>query len=107
METFLIPLLNIPQDFFITLANRELRIVSKWNPSNEGGWVVDIHDGETDEAIIMNIPMVTGADLLEQYEYLGLNGQLIVFTDGDETAVPTLDNLGSESNLYFKTEVEA
>lgn len=105
METFLIPLLNIPQDFTITLADRELRMVTKWNPANEGGWVIDIYDGETNESIIANIPMVTGADLLAQYEYLGLNGKFIVYTDGDESAVPTLENLGIESNLYFKTEV--
>lgn len=105
METFLIPLLNIPQDFFITLSNRELRLVSKWNPSYEGGWTLDIYDGDTDESIIANIPMVTGADLLAQYEYLNLNGRLIVFTDGNETATPTLDNLGVESNLYYQTEV--
>lgn len=105
METFLIPLLNVPQDFFITLANRELRIVTKWNPSDNGGWTLDIFDGETDASIVANIPMVTGADLLAQYEYLGLNGRLVVFTDGDETSVPTLQNLGTESNLYFQTEV--
>lgn len=105
METFKIPLLNVPQDFDITLANRDLRIVSKWNSANEGGWVLDIYDGNTGDSIIANIPMVTGADLLEQYEYLGLNGRLVVFTDGDELAVPTLENLGVESNLYFQTEV--
>lgn len=105
METFLIPLLNVPQDFNITLANRELRIVSKWNPSTEAGWVLDIYDGVSDAAIVMNVPMVTGADLLEQYEYLGLNGKLVVYTDGAETAVPTLENLGVESNVYFQTEV--
>lgn len=105
METFLIPLLNVPQDFFITLADRELRLVSKYNPMLEGGWVLDIYDGDTDAPIVMNIPMVTGADLLAQYEYLNLKGQLIVFTDGDELAVPTLENLGVESNLYFKNEV--
>lgn len=105
METFLIPLLNVPQDFTITLANRELRIVSKWNDSVEAGWVIDIYDDITEEALVVCVPMVTGADLLEQYEYLNLNGKLIVFTDGDESAVPTLLNLGTESNLYFKTEV--
>lgn len=105
MQTFLIPLTNIPQDFNITLANRELRLVTKWNDSLEAGWALDIYDGVTDTPLVMNIPMITGTDLLEQFEYLKLNGKLIVFTDGDEKAVPTLDNLGVESNLYFQTEV--
>lgn len=106
METFLIPLLNVPQDFTIAMGGRELRIVSKYNAALEGGWVLDIYDSETNEPIVMNVPMVTGADLLAQYEYLGLNGEMYVYTDGDETAVPTLENLGIESNLYFRTEVE-
>jgi len=106
VQTFLIPLLNVPQDFNITLADRNLRLVSKWNDADEAGWVLDVYDGETNAALIMNVPMITGADLLEQYEYVGLNGKLIVFTDGDELAVPTLENLGTESNLYFQTEIE-
>lgn len=105
METFLVPLRNVPEDFGITLSGRELRLVNKWNDSPEGGWLLDIFDATTSAPIICGLPMVTGADLLEQYEYLGLNGKLIVFTDGDETATPTLNNLGVESNLYYKTEV--
>ena len=105
METFLIPFQNVPQDFNITLANKEYRIVNKFNSAPEGGWVIDIYDGETDEPLVMNIPMVTGCDLLEQYEYLGIQGKLIVYTDGDELAVPSESNLGVESNVYFKTEV--
>jgi len=103
LNTFKIPLLNVPQDFTITLSNRELRMVSKWNDEGQI-WVIDIYDGVTEESIVANIPMITGADLLEQYEYLGLNGRLVVFTDGDELAVPTLENLGVESNLYFQNE---
>lgn len=107
MDTFIIPFSNVPQDFSITLANKELRMVTKWNASDEGGWLLDIFDGITDASIISCVPLVTGADLLEQYEYLGLGGRLIVYTDGDELATPTLENLGVESNVYFQTEVEA
>ncbi len=55
----------------------------------------------------MNIPLVTGTDLLGQYEYVGLNGQLFVYTDGNADNVPTLDNLGIESNLFYLTDVAA
>jgi hypothetical protein len=48
--------------------------------------------------------LITGADCLSGLEYLGITGQLVVFTDGDELAVPTLENLGVESNLYFLTD---
>lgn len=104
MDIFLLPLLNVPQEFFITMSERELRIVNKWNDSLEGGWVLDIYDDNTNLPIIMNIPLITGANLLEQYEYLNLVGALYVFTDGDETAVPTLANLGIESNVYYVVE---
>lgn len=107
METFIIPFSNVPQDFTIILANRELRLVTKWNASEEGGWLLDIFDGITDESIIAGIPLVTGADLFGQYEYLNLGGRLVVYTDGDELATPTLENLGVESNVYFQTGVEA
>lgn len=105
METFIIPLLNVPQTFDITLANRDLTLTSKWNDQPEGGWIIDIFDTQTNTPIICGIPMTCGNDLLAQYEYLGLNGRLIVYTDGDQTAVPTLENLGIESNLYFQSVV--
>jgi len=38
-------------------------------------------------------------------EYLGFNGELVVFTDGDELMPPTLLNLGVESNVYFQTDL--
>jgi hypothetical protein len=61
----------------------------------------------TNLPIVACVPFITGADLLDGLEYLGIPGQLIVYTDGDDTAVPTLNNLGTESNLYFLTDVEA
>jgi len=65
--------------------------------------VVDVYDNTTDAPIAMNIPLITGADLLSGLEYLGINGKLYVFTDGDDAAVPTLTNLGVESNVFFQT----
>ncbi len=36
-------------------------------------------------------PVVTGADLLEQYRHLGFTGALFVVTDRDTGDVPTFD----------------
>lgn len=107
MEIFLLPLTNIPQEFNINLNGRELIVICKWNDMPDGGWVVDLLDFITNESIIAGIPLVSGADLLDQYEYLELGGGLVVFTDGDQNAVPTLENLGIESNVYYITEGEA
>ena len=102
---FQIPLQNIPQSFEILLANVTYIMTVKWNDSSDAGWVIDLSDSITNAPIAANIPLITGADLLSGLEYLGIGGNLIVYTDGDDTAVPTLANLGVESNLYFITDV--
>lgn len=100
---YTVPLTSVPQDFNIVLAGVQFRIVCKWNEFS--GWIIDLYDGVSQAPIIMNIPLVVGCDLLEQYQYTGIQGSLIVYTDGDQYAVPTLDNLGGESNLYYLVDV--
>lgn len=102
--TLIIPLLNIPQTFDIALAGKNYTMTCKWNSAPDSGWVLDISDTDTNLPIVANIALITGSDCLAGLEYLGINGSLIVYTDGDETAVPTLTNLGVESNLYFVTD---
>lgn len=107
MTTFLIPLENVPQVFEIALGGKNYLMTSKFNSADEGGWVLDLQDAVTNEYLACNIPLITGADLLEGLEYLGIAGPLVVFTDGDDLAVPTLENLGVESNLYLLSDVAA
>ncbi|MDH4163331.1 MAG: hypothetical protein OEW15_11680 [Nitrospirota bacterium] len=102
MTSFLIPLVNIPQQFTIDLAGVTYTLVNKWNDISQG-WILDILDG-SQNPIVCGIPFVTGTDLLAGLEYLGINGELIVYTNGDQWAVPTLNNLGVDSNLYFQTD---
>lgn len=104
MTSFLIPLTNVPQSFEIALGGVNYTLTCKWNDSPEAGWVLDIAATDSGETLACNIPLITGADCLSGLEYLGITGELIVFTDGEDTAVPTLENLGVESNLYFVTE---
>lgn len=104
MTTFIIPLINVPQSFDIALAGVNYIMTCRWNSADDAGWVIDLSDADTNTPIVVNVPLITGADCLEGLEYLGINGSLIVFTDGNELAVPTLENLGVESNLYFLTD---
>ena len=104
ISTYLIPLSGIPETFVINLAGVEYTMTVKWNDSDFAGWVIDIADS-AQNPIVAGITMVTGTDLLAQYAYLGIQGSLIVYTDGDASAVPTLDNLGTNCNLYFQTSV--
>jgi len=63
-------------------------------------WVLDIADVSSDP-IVQGIPLVTGCDLLAQYAYLGIPGQLVVQTDGSPDTMPTYANLGTNSHLYY------
>jgi hypothetical protein len=101
--TFTIPVVNSPQSFSIALAGVTYNITCKWNDAPGAGWVLDLAD-VNNNPLAGNIPLITGEDCLAGLEYLGVGGQLIVYTNGDDFAVPTLDNLGVESNLYFLTE---
>lgn len=104
MATFKLPLQNIPQTFEITLGAINYILACKWNDADEAGWVLDFADAVTNLPIVANVPLITGADVLENLDYLGFTGSLFVFTDGNDLAVPTLLNLGVESNLYFVTQ---
>lgn len=102
-EVFRIPLTNVPQRFAIDLNGRSFIFVCKYNPEMPN-WVLDIIDGDTEEPLIACLPMITGANLLAQHAYVGIDGAFVVYTDGNEFAIPTLDNLGNEANLYFVIE---
>jgi len=69
--------------------------------SQDAGWTLDISDA-FDGPLIMGVPMITGADLLAQYAYIGIPGKLWIGTDGDPAAPPTFDDLGTTSNLYYE-----
>jgi hypothetical protein len=88
-----------PQQLTVSLNGVQYKLTVRYN-SPSGVWILDIADG-TGNAIMQGIPMVTGADPLEQHAYLGIGGQLICQTDNDITAVPTFANLGQTSHLYF------
>lgn len=102
MATFEIPLSPTPQTFKVSLSQVEYTMTLLYRDAPMGGWVLDIATA-TGSPIISGIPMVTGADLLAQYSYLGISGSLSVFTDHDLNAVPTFENLGVSSHLVFST----
>jgi hypothetical protein len=94
-----VPLTPNPQTIAISLAGTTYKLTFKWNP-RANYWVMDI---ATANGVPINsgIPLITGADLLAQYEYLGITGEMLVQTDHDTDAVPTFENLGIHGHLYF------
>lgn len=99
-----IPLIAQNQTLTTTLAGVTYQLAVTWRdaPANNGGWVLDISD-ENANPLVQGIAMVTGADLMAQHPEVGFPGQLWVQSDFDPGAVPTFDNLGSGSHLYFVT----
>lgn len=93
------------QRFQVQLGQQTYTLRVVWNTVSSC-WVMDIADAE-DVPIVQGIPLITGADLLEQYGYLGIPGRLIVQTDNDPNAVPTFLNLGEAGHLYYLVEDDA
>ena len=85
----------------ISLGDATYNLRFFYADTDEGGWMMDMSD-DSGNAIVCGIPLVTGADLLEQYEYLGIGGALYVRTDGDPGAVPAFGNLGTTAHLYWE-----
>ena len=97
---YVVPVTAGPQTFRISLANVSYQLTLQYRDTDQGGWFLDIADGEGN-ALINSLPLVTGLDLLAQYRYLGIAGSLVVLSGGNALNDPTYGNLGTGSQLYF------
>lgn len=97
-----VPLSSKAQDFAIALNGVTYKLAFSWNRALSN-WVMDISN-EDGSKLLTGVPLVTGINLLAQYQYMQFGGALIVQTDYDPTATPTYANLGTDSHLYFVTE---
>lgn len=97
-----IPLTPEPQTFQIALVNVTYTMTVVWNTAN-ASWMIGIADA-SGNPILQGIPMVTGADLLQQYAYLGFGFALVCQTDNSPTTVPTFADLGTTGHLYALTQ---
>lgn len=99
MTPYEIPLSATPQQFNITLGDTNYQLRVHWCAPAQI-WVLDIASN-AGILLVGGIPLVTGADLLAQYRYLGIDGQLVAQTDFDLTAPPDFTNLGTLGHLFF------
>jgi len=98
-NAYVIPLIPANQEFDISLAGVSYHLKIKWNKFTNS-WVLDIQDSQQND-ILVGVPMVTGCDLLEQYEYLGIGGAMVVQSTNNPDLVPDYNTLGSTGNLFF------
>jgi hypothetical protein len=87
------------QQFSVSLGGTAYQFKLRWCAPADC-WIANISD-QDGVAILCGVPLITGAGLLEQFRYLGIPGELLVQTDTDADAVPTFDNLGLTSHLFF------
>lgn len=95
-----IPLTPVSQTFQVTLANTTYAMAVTWR--DPYGWFLDIATPQGVK-LVSGLPLVAGIDLLEPYPFLGFGGSLVVLSDGDLTADPTLTSLGVTTHLCFVT----
>lgn len=95
-----IPLTADNQQFSIILAGTTWRISITWRDLY---WIMDLQN-DREEPVISGIPLVTGADLLAQYAYMGLGFKLVVVCDDSTQVYPTKTDLGGRSHLLVSTE---
>ncbi|SPA44833.1 phage baseplate plug family protein [Cupriavidus taiwanensis] len=100
---FEIPLSPLPQRFAITLGGVDYRLTVQYRKAGGAGWVLDIADANN-APLVSGIPLVTGTDLLAQYKHLGFAGRLWVQGSADPDDVPTYEDLGIGSHLYWVTD---
>jgi hypothetical protein len=91
-----------PQTVQVTLAGVVYTLQLYWNVFTDC-WVIDIGD-RSGNPLIRGIPLITGANLLAQFSYIGIPGQLLVISDQKPPdAVPGFTDLSVTGHLYYVT----
>jgi hypothetical protein len=97
------------QTFVVFLADAfyNFRLMYNQTLDENASWLLDIADANN-VPLVQGLPLVTGEDLLVQLKYLAIHVVLYCFTDGSAPlTIPTFDNLGISSHLYFDPLVSA
>ncbi len=98
-----IPVQPFPVRFQIVLDGVTFIMQTYYRDAPEAGWMMDIEGAASGDVFARGIPLITGADLLEQYKYL-FSGQLWVVSEGADDSVPTYDSLGVKHRLLYGIE---
>jgi hypothetical protein len=97
-----IPLKPSPQSLAVVFPSGVpyiLRLIYQFN--QDDCWILDIQDAQGNP-ILSGVPLITGADLLAQYAYLGFGCKLFCSTDGERGEPPHWWNLGITAHLWLE-----
>ncbi|TXE22173.1 phage baseplate plug family protein [Serratia ureilytica] len=95
-----IPLTADNQKFAITIMDTLYNLRLLWRGNC---WVLDLYNS-SGAPLVQSVPLISGTDLLEQYQHLQLGFALAVACDTPHQEYPTQDDLGKTSHLYLVTE---
>lgn len=95
-----IPLGPSPRRFTIVLSGVLYQLTFTYRNISNGGWIMDLAQSDG-TPMVSGVPLVTGANLLEQYPHFGILGALIVVGDVDPDVPPVYENLGLTVRLYY------
>jgi hypothetical protein len=104
---FQIPLSAKPLKETISLNGVNYGLALRWN-NISNNWILDIYTSGGDK-LITGIPLITGTDLLGQFQYLDIAKQAVILAVTDPFGsshiddVPSKTNLGIDSHLYYIT----
>ena len=99
MTAYEIPLSAFAQQFQIPLGGLSYTLRLTWNPP-AACWLLDMAD-QNNATLITSLPLQPGANMLAQFAYLGIPGELWVETDGEVTKTPGYPDLGVSGHLYY------
>lgn len=104
MTNYVIPTTGqVPQRFRVALGSTTYLLSLHWNKYSRC-WLLDIADTDA-RPIIHSIPLLPNTDLLGQFDYLDIGGQLaVVVTQGPPDAAPDFYNLGLTNKLVFRPD---
>lgn len=100
--TYEFPLRPEAQQIRIQLGQVEYLVRFGWGDTVDGGWFIDISDAEA-VPILRGLPLTAGENVLQQFDYLGIPGEIRVQTDANDLVEPTYANLGSNGKVIFIT----
>jgi hypothetical protein len=103
MTTFSkMPFAPMAQTMSVSMGGTTYTLRTYWN-TQSSTWALDLQDA-SGNPLIMGLPFITGAGLLDQLGYLGFPFNLYVITDGNTLASPTYANLGTDGNMFVATK---
>jgi hypothetical protein len=88
-----------PQRLAVPLGNTRYTITLRWNRPL-GVWIIDIAD-QAGNPLANGIAAVSGADLVNQLNYLGFDGALLAQSGADLSAPPSYDGLGVTDGIFY------